>query len=107
VEAYPDEIVRDLIAHEMAHVLQHARGLNMREADAYDIEVDADQLVDWWGFSSTSMDEWDLEHGVTRRIDPTKLSKRQWSRLRARARESGRGGGIFLLFPGPGTKARD
>jgi hypothetical protein len=62
VAAYPDELVRGIVAHELAHVLQWASGCDMVGVDAEEWEMDADELVEDWGFSATAMDEWDLYH---------------------------------------------
>jgi hypothetical protein len=90
VDAYPDELVRDLIAHELAHIFQWARGWDIDRADPIECEQHADYLVEAWGFSSTEMDEWDLAHGITAIPDLDKLDeaarakvlKRQWALAR-------------------------
>jgi hypothetical protein len=87
VDAYPDDLVRDLIAHELAHVYQWAIGCDLDEMEPMLCESEADLLVETWGFSSTAMDEWDLEHGVNHVPDLEKMSEaereefleRQWT----------------------------
>jgi len=83
VAVYPDSLVRDLIAHELAHVLQSARGWDSWPADPVAEEEDADFQMQVWGFDDVAMDEWDRTHGVTRiiKIDPDTLKgKRAWAR---------------------------
>jgi hypothetical protein len=75
VLAYPDELVRDLIAHELAHVVQNALGFYF--IDNPEAEEAADEWVKAWGFSTTAMDEWDREHGLLRKIEYDTLSERQ------------------------------
>jgi hypothetical protein len=86
VEAMPNDIVQDLVAHELAHGLQSARGIRcIREHDhrsaefvdcdghcfggQYDIEVDADRTLSLWGFDPESFDRWALDVGITKVID--------------------------------------
>jgi hypothetical protein len=64
VDMYPDELVRDLIAQELAHVEQWASGWDIDQADPFECEEDADGLVEDWGFSPTAMDDWDMAHGL-------------------------------------------
>jgi hypothetical protein len=96
VAAYPDELVRDLIAHELAHVVQWASGrdLNDDDDDASCVEDHADMLVDNWGFSSTAMDDWDREKGIAQVTDLGDLSipaqRRAWDRYLKRLKEFGR-----------------
>lgn len=89
VAAFPDELVRDLIAHELAHVHQFACGWDFD--DSYEREEEADRRGELWGFSSTAMDEWMLEHGHTRVIDPATLSPATIARYKRESRRSGRG----------------
>ena len=63
VAAFPDELVRDLIAHELAHVYQYAIGLDFGD-DNYGCEEDADWTLERWGFSATAIDDWLREHGM-------------------------------------------
>jgi hypothetical protein len=65
VDAYPDDLVMDLIAHELAHIFGYASGWYRDGVeDPFRDEEEADALVEVWGFSSTAMDDWDLDHGV-------------------------------------------
>lgn len=73
-DAMPDGVACDLIAHELAHVLQEARGIRVGRvtrgvptyvrADGsefggpYEIEEDADLTMSHWGFDHDSIDEW-------------------------------------------------
>lgn len=67
----PDEIAQDLIAHELAHVLQYSFGWDeeivddchvMRRGDdvmtAGELEQWADEIMQDWGFDDTAMDDW-------------------------------------------------
>ena len=67
VAVYPDNLVRDLVAHELAHVYQWALG---GESEDYDnplcVKEDADWLMQLWGFDPDAIDEWDLEHGLVK-----------------------------------------
>jgi hypothetical protein len=91
VDVYPDELVRDLIAHELAHIFQWASGWNIDRADPIVCEQHANDLVEAWGFSSTEMDEWDVAHGITTALpnldkldeaERAKVMKRQWALVR-------------------------
>jgi hypothetical protein len=65
VDAYPDELVRDLIAHELTHVFGYASDWYCDDLDdPIQDEQDADALTEMWGFSSTAIDDWDREHRV-------------------------------------------
>lgn len=94
VVTYPDNLVRDLIAHELAHVVQHA--LDEEFEDNFEKESDADWRVESWGFSATDMDEWDRANGLVRMIDWDTLDDRQRSRVKARMIRAGRGAVPFL-----------
>jgi hypothetical protein len=67
----PDDVVCDLIAHELAHVFQDAGGLTPVPDDpdlwrwpggemlrGLDVEVHANEMVWNWGFEVESIDEW-------------------------------------------------
>ena len=56
------ECLNALSAHELAHVLQAARGRNMTPSD--ELEVEADALAKAWGFDNFAFTKW-----VWRRID--------------------------------------
>ena len=69
VDAMPDAHVAELIAHELVHVFQHARGEipftagidhNDRSQPrwANDHEMWADEIMEWWDFDPWAMDEW-------------------------------------------------
>ena len=84
VAAYPDNLVRDLIAHELAHVRQAAWGWDLATADAVEAEENADAQMEWWGFDAVAIDEWDREHGVTKLITidlNTAKGKRAFARV--------------------------
>jgi hypothetical protein len=78
----PDDLVRNLIAHELAHGVQGAQGIRCaREysdgravwvckdgswfGDNHEIELDADLMMDSWGFDSDSLDRWALPAGIS------------------------------------------
>jgi hypothetical protein len=90
VAAFPDHLVQDLIAHELAHVDQWAAGWDLNEMDPFEVEEAADWMVENWGFSATAMDEWAREQGVTKPINLDSLSKSALRRLEGRARRAGR-----------------
>lgn len=60
---YPDENVRELIAHELAHVLQHARSTTDVGSDRWvprwcdDFELEADEIMEAWDFDSSALDD--------------------------------------------------
>ncbi len=87
VNAYPDHLVRDLIAHELAHVCQYATGSFATEGDDAEArnEIGADDMVDFWGFEPYAMDEWDRAHGVSRVIDTSKMSPERRERVERRS----------------------
>src|SRR5512142_2457057 len=66
VAVYPDNLVRDLIAHELAHVCQAAEGEPLGTANPQDLEEDADMRVASWGFDTAAMDEWDWTKSKSR-----------------------------------------
>jgi hypothetical protein len=88
VVVYPDALVRDLIAHELAHVVQHAIGQEFY--DQFEAEEDADWRVEDWGFSATAMDDWDRAHGLVRVFQWDTLDERQRRRIEARTNRAGR-----------------
>jgi hypothetical protein len=93
IVAYPDALVRDLVAHELAHVVQRAIGQEF--PDKYECEMDADWRVEDWGFSATAMDDWDRVHGLTRVFQWDTLNERQRRRISARADRAGRATWLF------------
>jgi hypothetical protein len=77
----PDDVVRDLVAHELAHGVQNADGIRcvreysdgqavyvLEDGSVFggncDIELDADLLMDGWGFDSESVDRWARAAGI-------------------------------------------
>jgi hypothetical protein len=82
VDAMPDAVVQDLVAHELAHVLQNALGLfviRRPEEDSdlfgypngavfgvWEMETEADDWIEDWGFDHDSIDDWALETGRAR-----------------------------------------
>jgi hypothetical protein len=102
VDAMPDDVVQDLIAHELAHGVQYADGIRcVRQysdgradfvcADGsprggrLDIELDANEMMDCdWGFDSESVDRWALAAGITKVImfaDPVKALEARYRRM--------------------------
>jgi hypothetical protein len=86
VDAMPDDVFQDVIAHELAHVLRQAEGVRcIREyADGrahyvdrnghlfggnFEIELDADELMTRWGFDPESVDRWSLATGLTKVVE--------------------------------------
>jgi hypothetical protein len=80
----PDELVRDLIAHELAHVYQSSQGVfcikqsrgigrvyvdrdGQYAGDKDAIEDHANELIDEWGFDSCSISDWFHERDEARR----------------------------------------
>jgi hypothetical protein len=90
VAAFPDDLVRDLIAHELAHVYQWSIGDDLETMDNFEAESLADQLVEDWGFSADAMDEWMLANGHIKVIDLESLSPSQARRHKRNARRAGR-----------------
>jgi hypothetical protein len=82
----PDDVVQDVIAHELAHAYQDARGIHLERSyrdgredfhrdgeywgGRYEIETDADEHIEWWGFDADSVDRWSLEAGITKVVEP-------------------------------------
>lgn len=56
VDRMPDDVVRRLIAHELAHVHQFASG-----GLGADCEDDAERLAGAWGYSDQPIREWDAD----------------------------------------------
>ena len=60
MDVLPDDAVRRVIAHELAHVYQWAQGrmeaMGMAARD--DIELDADEIADGWDIPSDGLDQW-------------------------------------------------
>jgi hypothetical protein len=76
VDRLPDQLVRYLIAHELAHACQYAVGIGHRfagvgAADVTDgmLEEDADLMASLWDCGeSEDLDTWLADNGVTKRI---------------------------------------
>jgi hypothetical protein len=90
VAVFPDDLVRDLIAHELAHVHQWSIGWNLATEDPYGIEEDADITAEAWGFSASNIDDWCREHGVIKTIDLDKVSDSTRRRYLKKSLRSGR-----------------
>jgi hypothetical protein len=86
VDTYPDNLVRDLIAHELAHVWQYATDSLVTEGHGAvaENEEGADDVMSCWGFEPHAMDEWDLSHGVAKVIDTSSMTPEQRKRAEAR-----------------------
>jgi hypothetical protein len=83
VDEMPDDVVRDIIAHELAHVHQFACGMRYGHegpwgmefigvdgeewGDIIDIEDGAAEIMSNWGFDPESLDRWAISTG---RIQP-------------------------------------
>ena len=79
VAEMPDDVVQDLVAHELAHVVQFAQYTPIVESISLDVfatdddedefidallgEVEADRMILQWGFNPGSFDEWELATG--------------------------------------------
>jgi hypothetical protein len=80
IDEMPDDAVRDLIAHELAHVFQFALGMRYgpegpwgeqefvgvdgeKWGDVIDIEDGAAEIMSSWGFDPGSLDQWALSTG--------------------------------------------
>jgi hypothetical protein len=75
VARMPDNLVCDLIAHELAHVYLKAVGAEF--LDQSEEELEADLLMERLGFDADAMDTWALEQGIIRvRL----VSQKEWLR---------------------------
>jgi hypothetical protein len=105
VDAYPDPLVRDLIAHELAHVCRYSQGYrdirgadgkwvcikaSGRRLDTMEVEEDADWLMSCWGFEPNAIDEWDREHGISKVYHWEQMSDSERRRFFERLLERGR-----------------
>ncbi len=90
VAKMPDEIVRDLISHELAHVVQRAEWDDFDNEDAFTVEESADATMEMWGFSSTNIDKWTLSVGITKVLELDKMSPTQKARFFKKVQKNGR-----------------
>jgi hypothetical protein len=101
VDAMPEDIVQDLVAHELAHGIQAAAGIRcIRQHDdgsadfidrngvfwggLFELELDADDTMRDWGFDPESIDRWSLATGRTKVIefhDPMEGLKASFERM--------------------------
>ena len=70
-EGMPDDVLRRLIAHELAHVYQAAVGdevwFDFDFAPGLgDRELHADQMADSWGFNGDAFDQWTVDAGISK-----------------------------------------
>ena len=56
MDRLPASIVRDVVAHELAHVYQAAVGADWSVHEVLESEMEADELVTDWGFDAKSVD---------------------------------------------------
>jgi len=99
----PEEVACDLVAHELMHVWQWADGRDWSEyhhGGAFDIETEADEMMDYIGFDSESLDRWGLEKGFVKMVNLATLTESQRRKYKAQARKTGRGPGVYLLDAG-------
>jgi hypothetical protein len=83
VDVMPDDVVQDLVAHELAHGIQWANGIRLERqysdgravyacedgspfGGKFELELDADEMMNFWGFDSESVDRWALAAGITK-----------------------------------------
>jgi hypothetical protein len=100
----PENVLQDLIAHELAHALQCALGIHCvrKYSDGralyatrdggpfggnYEIEEDADLWMNRWGFDSESIDVWSLEAGNRKVVQ---ISDGDFGRIYDRMMRTGR-----------------
>lgn len=70
----PDDIVRRLIAHELAHVFQHAVGYEEHFGyipDHDECELHTEEMADFWGFNGEAIHRWADEEGIIKVITPS------------------------------------
>jgi hypothetical protein len=76
----PDDVVQDLVGHELAHGVQFARGIRERKCsdgqavyvledgslfgDTDKMELDADTMIRSWGFDPDSVYRWAAAAGI-------------------------------------------
>ena len=70
VNPMPDPVLATLVAHELAHVYQHARRYQWAATglpnDPPDEEDDARRLMADWGFRDANIDDWDTDRRMER-----------------------------------------
>jgi hypothetical protein len=87
VDVMPDNLVCDLVAHELGHVWQRASGIRFKGYDSAgvaihedrcgerwlpgELEEDADVTMETWGFDPYAMDRWALAQGIACRRSVT------------------------------------
>lgn len=73
MDAFPDNCVRALIAHELAHVWQGATGMWYPQLWFFgpraDLVEEANWLAKGWGFDQDVINQWDIAHGVRRVVN--------------------------------------
>ena len=72
-DAMPPNVAADVIAHELAHVYEFARGVDDEPLDA---ELAADALMDEWGFDADSIDRWMLATGRVKVVKSNARNRR-------------------------------
>jgi hypothetical protein len=103
VASMPDEVAQDLIAHELAHVVQGVQGIRCtketsrgRATYAYpdgsyfgtriESEEAADEMMGRWGFDPWSSNRWSLETGRSKiiEIEDTPAARKRYLARRER-----------------------
>lgn len=90
VAALPDDLARDLIAHELAHVYQWSIGRNLEVMNPFECEEEADWMMEGWGFDATAIDDWMLANGHVKVLDPETMSKAALRRHDRKVNRAGR-----------------
>jgi hypothetical protein len=69
----PDSVVQDLVAHELAHVHQYVCGLQhyfgTDDPTHGELELEADEMMECWGFDPESIDRWAAAEGLTKVVE--------------------------------------
>ena len=78
-DVMPDDAAQSVIAHELAHVLQHANGFDNHfgcdDPPQGLVEEDADEIMDAWGFDPFAADEWAASVGIAKLIRTESLEE--------------------------------